>query len=147
MDPPVQIGQYVLGKNLGIGAFGKVSYEKAVDIYRPQNPWCQAVGKSGWDSGETFYLSLGARLAYGLEVMVACAGGRAHMLCSRPSTGSVRILNCSHRHDPPLQGSISIMCPKLFIAHMSSSLLLYRRVGQNGHPRHHRPQSCRENSK
>ncbi len=25
MDPPVQIGQYVLGKNLGIGAFGKVS--------------------------------------------------------------------------------------------------------------------------
>ena len=29
MDPPVQIGQYVLGKNLGIGAFGKVSYEKA----------------------------------------------------------------------------------------------------------------------
>lgn len=30
MDPPVQIGQYVLGKNLGIGAFGKVSYEKAV---------------------------------------------------------------------------------------------------------------------
>ncbi len=32
MDPPVQIGQYVLGKNLGIGAFGKVSYEKAVDL-------------------------------------------------------------------------------------------------------------------
>ena len=24
-QPPVQIGQYVLGKNLGIGAFGKVS--------------------------------------------------------------------------------------------------------------------------
>ncbi|KAL7458876.1 hypothetical protein ACHAWC_010593 [Mediolabrus comicus] len=24
MDPPVQIGQYILGKNLGIGAFGKV---------------------------------------------------------------------------------------------------------------------------
>ncbi len=23
-QPPVQIGQYVLGKNLGIGAFGKV---------------------------------------------------------------------------------------------------------------------------
>jgi len=29
MDPPVQIGQYVLGKNLGIGAFGKVSCKKA----------------------------------------------------------------------------------------------------------------------
>lgn len=101
MDPPVQIGQYVLGKNLGIGAFGKVSYEKAVDIYRPQNPWCQAAGKSGLDCGETFYLSLGARLAYRLEFMVACAGGRAHMSCSRPSAGSVRILNCSHRHDPP----------------------------------------------
>ena len=28
MDPPVQIGQYVLGKNLGIGAFGKVSLRR-----------------------------------------------------------------------------------------------------------------------
>ena len=26
---PVQIGQYILGKNLGIGAFGKVSNVKA----------------------------------------------------------------------------------------------------------------------
>lgn len=28
-QPPVQIGQYVLGKNLGIGAFGKVRYAMA----------------------------------------------------------------------------------------------------------------------
>jgi hypothetical protein len=30
-QPPVQIGQYVLGKNLGIGAFGKVRLIFVVD--------------------------------------------------------------------------------------------------------------------
>lgn len=83
MDPPVQIGQYVLGKNLGIGAFGKVSYEKAVDIiYRPQNPWCQAAGVCGWDCGEAFPLFI-RNLTYRLEVMVASVGVGAHtLLCS-----------------------------------------------------------------
>jgi len=29
---PIKIGQYVLGKNLGIGAFGKVSFGSIFDV-------------------------------------------------------------------------------------------------------------------
>jgi len=31
-QPPVKIGQYILGKNLGIGAFGKVRYTALLTI-------------------------------------------------------------------------------------------------------------------
>ena len=47
MDPPVQIGQYVLAKNLGIGAFGKVSYEKAVFRNRPRMMVSTAIAAGG----------------------------------------------------------------------------------------------------
>jgi hypothetical protein len=30
---PIKIGQYVLGKNLGIGAFGKVSFGSIFDVF------------------------------------------------------------------------------------------------------------------
>jgi 5'-AMP-activated protein kinase catalytic alpha subunit len=38
-QPPVQIGQYLLGKNLGIGAFGKVrlSLESLVSALTPSD--------------------------------------------------------------------------------------------------------------
>jgi hypothetical protein len=48
MDPPVQIGQYILGKNLGIGAFGKVSAEKMDISYRLSTGWCQPPLAADW---------------------------------------------------------------------------------------------------
>lgn len=34
-QPPVQIGQFILGKNLGIGAFGKVREDTLIITHTP----------------------------------------------------------------------------------------------------------------
>jgi hypothetical protein len=39
---PVQIGQFILGKNLGIGAFGKVRYHRSVEDCHGDTSWIAA---------------------------------------------------------------------------------------------------------
>eukprot|EP00985_Skeletonema_marinoi_P004170 scaffold1823_cov111-Skeletonema_marinoi.AAC.2 len=93
MDPPVQIGQYVLGKNLGIGAFGKVSYEKAALLTRPQNPWCQAAVAVGWDCDKAILFAQTYSLSPG-DIIASCGGKENILLLYLRSSAekSVRIL-------------------------------------------------------
>jgi hypothetical protein len=39
---PIQIGQFILGKNLGIGAFGKVRYHRSVEDFHGDTSWIAA---------------------------------------------------------------------------------------------------------